>query len=62
MRSLFIPILYEDAPIVQEIKNEPPSTPSTPRKKKLADYLVPSLRLGMPLIEAPPPELAAEPE
>ncbi len=26
-----IPILYEDTLIVQEIKNEPPSTPSTPR-------------------------------
>ncbi|MEH2362876.1 hypothetical protein [Nostoc sp.] len=28
---------------------------------RLSHYLVPSLRLGTPLIEAPPPFLAAEP-
>jgi hypothetical protein len=40
-RSYFIdaviPILYEDALMVQEIKNEPPRAPSTPRNKKLRD-------------------------
>jgi hypothetical protein len=32
-----IPILYEDVPIVEEIKNEPPRAPSTPINKKLRD-------------------------
>ncbi|MEH1962288.1 MAG: hypothetical protein V7L05_20920 [Nostoc sp.] len=27
----------------------------------IRNYLVPSLRLGMPVVEAPPPSLAAEP-
>ncbi|MEH2383923.1 MAG: hypothetical protein V7K27_34385 [Nostoc sp.] len=32
-----------------------------PAFSRLSHYLVPSLRLGMPLIEAPPPFLAAKP-
>jgi hypothetical protein len=32
-----IPILCEDALMLQEIKNEPPRAPSTPRNKKLRD-------------------------
>jgi hypothetical protein len=35
--SLLIPILCEDALMLQEIKNEPPRAPSTPRNKKLRD-------------------------
>jgi hypothetical protein len=35
--QILIPILCEDALMLQEIKNEPPRAPSTPRNKKLRD-------------------------
>jgi hypothetical protein len=37
MKIALIPILCEDALMLQEIKNEPPRAPSTPRNKKLRD-------------------------